>query len=282
MKANKGLRYVTTERIKVNAEGLTTAANLLRDGALVAFPTETVYGLGADATNGAAVARVFEAKGRPSFNPLIVHVPDLASARGIGAFSGAAERLVAEGWPEALTLVLPLKPSSRIAPLVTAGNATVALRIPAHATARALLEACGRPVAAPSANPSGRISATTADHVIAGLGGRIDAVLDGGPTQVGLESTILGFDRDTPVVLREGGFIIDGAQRSTVFTPSAGKGAAAAPGQFSSHYAPKARVRLNAVTAEPGEILLGFGAVTGDLSLSASGDLVEAAANLFA
>ena len=279
MAGDKEQRSVTVRRLAPDAKGLDTAAEMLRAGGLVAFPTETVYGLGADASDGRAVARIFEAKGRPAFNPLIVHVPDLAMAQRIGVLPAAAEALVNPVWPLSLTVVVPLQEGADISPLVTAGNSTVALRVPGHPLALKLLTAVERPIAAPSANPSGRISATTADHVLSGLGDRIDAVLDGGPTQVGLESTILGFDTGAPVVLREGGYLVAGARRDTRCEP--GEAPVVAPGQLSSHYAPRARVRLDVLEAEPGEFHLGFGPVQGDLSLSAKGDLTEAAANLF-
>lgn len=272
-----------TRLLSGDRDGVRAAADLIRAGSLVAFPTETVYGLGADAGNGAAVARIFEAKGRPRFNPLIVHLPDLAAARAIAALPEPAQALAEAFWPGPLTLVVPLKPDSALSPLVTAGLGTVALRVPAHPLARALLWAAGRPVAAPSANPSGRISPTTADHVKAGLGGRIAAVLDGGPTSVGVESTIVGFDPG-PVLLRPGGLPAEAietalgaplAQPATGATPNA-------PGQLASHYAPRAALRLNATAPAPGERLLGFGPVKGaTLNLSPTGDLHEAAANLF-
>jgi len=193
-----------TEILQPDKAGLARAAHHLAEGALVAFPTETVYGLGADARSDLAVARIFEAKGRPRFNPLIVHVADMATARRIARFDARAERLAAAFWPGPLTLVLPLQAGAEVSELVTAGLPTVAVRMPAHPVARALLAAFGGPVAAPSANPSGRISPTRADHVLAGLSGRIAAVIDGGPCAVGVESTILGLD-DGPALLRPGG-----------------------------------------------------------------------------
>lgn len=257
------------------------AARVLRDGGLLAFPTETVYGLGADATDGRAVARIFAAKGRPAFNPLIVHVTDLAAAETFAIFDDAARDLAIRFWPGPLTLVVPLRAGHGLSPLVTAGLDTVAVRVPAAPLARALLTAVGRPVAAPSANPSGRISATRAAHVIDGLGGRVDAVLDGGGCDVGLESTIL---RATPLaLLREGGLAAEdieaalGRPLPRDVTP----GKVRAPGQLSSHYAPGRPVRLNVTSPAPDAALLGFGPVTGDLSLSPAGDLTEAAANLF-
>jgi len=270
------------EVLSPSAAGLDRAAELLGRGELVAFPTETVYGLGADARNAQAVAGIFEAKNRPSFNPLIVHVPDVETAKRYVEWTPRANLLANAFWPGPLTLVLPLRPGSGIADLVTAGLDTLAIRVPAHLTARALLRRFGGPVAAPSANPSGRISATTAAHVVAGLGPRIAAVLDDGPCTVGLESTILGFDNG-PELLRPGGLSgeeIEAVLGQTLMHRAAGA-ALNAPGQMQSHYAPGAPVRLNATHAEPGEVLLGFGPMDCDLNLSETADLREAAANLF-
>lgn len=272
----------TTETLNADDPGLVRAARFLREGKLVAFPTETVYGLGADATDDTAVARIFAAKNRPSFNPLIVHVPDLAAAHGVAEFDDTAERLASAFWPGALTLVLPLKPGTGIAPLVSAGLGTIAIRIPDHALARNLLRRTGKPVAAPSANPSGRISPTSAAHVHAGLNGAIDAILDGGACPVGLESTIVATTPE-PTLLRPGGLPVEAieacldaplAHQTSPETPTA-------PGQLASHYAPNAPLRLNVANPEPGECLLGFGSVDATLNLSPSGDLTEAAANLF-
>ncbi|MGR3503159.1 L-threonylcarbamoyladenylate synthase [Pseudaestuariivita sp.] len=265
-----------------DAAGLSAAAELLRSGALVAFPTETVYGLGADATQGAAVAGIYAAKGRPSFNPLIVHVPDAASARRYVTWCDTAEALAKAFWPGPMTLVLPLKEGHGIDPLVTAGLETLAIRVPAAPLAQALLREADVPVAAPSANPSGRISPTTAAHVLAGLDGRIAAVLDGGPCEVGLESSI--FAVGPPVqVLRAGHVTVEDVEHvlGEKPMPSVSPGITA-PGQLASHYAPKAQLRLNATWAKDKETLIGFGNVEGDMTLSASGDLVEAAATLFA
>ena len=248
----------------------------------MAFPTETVYGLGADARDDLAVARIFEAKGRPRFNPLIVHVDSAARARDYVEWSDMAEIVASAFWPGPLTLVLPLRQGARVSPLVTADLPTLAVRVPAHPVARALLAEFGGPVAAPSANPSGRISPTEAAHVLAGLDGRIAAVVDGGACPVGVESTILGLAGD-PVLLRPGGVPVE-VLEAALGTPVAQRGEAdalTAPGQMHSHYAPGARVRLNATERQAGEAMLGFGAVAGDLSLSETGDLVEAAANLF-
>jgi L-threonylcarbamoyladenylate synthase len=273
---------MTTDMLSPSASGLARAATLLRDGGLVAFPTETVYGLGGDARSDLAVARIFEAKGRPRFNPLIVHVPDLAAAEAVAVFDDRARKVAAAFWPGPLTLALPLRPGAGISPLVTADLPTVAVRLPAHPVAQALLRAFGGPLAAPSANPSGRISPTTAAHVLDGLSGRISAVVDGGPCAVGLESTILGLAGE-PAILRPGGIPAE-AIEALLGQPLAARADAArpnAPGQLLSHYAPRARLRLNAGSRHPGEVWIGFGPVAADLSLSLSGDLVEAAANLF-
>jgi len=271
-----------TDRLSADTEGLDHAAGLLRLGALVAFPTETVYGLGADARQGAAVASIYEAKGRPAFNPLIVHVADVATAQRYAQWSPQAEVLAQAFWPGPLTMVLPLREGHGLSELVTAGLQTVGLRVPAHPAAQALLGRFDGPVAAPSANPSGRISPTTAAHVLAGLDGRIAAVLDDGPCTVGLESTIVGFDGAHAVLLRSGGVPpeeIETALGAPLLTPEGTT--ITAPGQLTSHYAPRGSVRLNAAHAQAGEHLLGFGPVGGTLNLSPDGDLAEAAANLF-
>jgi L-threonylcarbamoyladenylate synthase len=274
---------VETEVLKPDAGGIARAAKFLRGGGLVSFPPKKVYGLGADATDDRAVARVFEAKGRPSFNPLIVHLPDAGAVAGYARLEGDAARLADAFWPGPLTLVLPLSEGGGLSPLVSAGLPTVAVRVPDHALARALLAKAGRPVAAPSANPSGRISPTTAEHVLAGLAGRIEAVLDGGPCAVGVESTIIGFD-PTPVLLRPGGLPVEAIEACLggPLLHRAPDSTINAPGQLGSHYAPVAPLRLNAAAARPGERLLGFGPVeAAALNLSPSGDMVEAAANLF-
>ena len=262
--------------------GISEAARLLAAGELVAFPTETVYGLGGDARSDRAVARIYEAKGRPSFNPLIVHLPDLAAAEAIAEVRPKARLLAKAFWPGPLTLVLPLRPGAGISPLVTAGLSTVAVRVPAHPLAQRLLQAFGGPLAAPSANPSGRVSPTQAGHVLEGLTGRIAAVLDGGACAVGLESTIVLAD-PAPVLLRPGGVPVEAVEALLGETVGQGgdAGKPTSPGQLASHYAPEAVVRLEAVEARPGELLVGFGAVKGALTLSATGDLVEAAARLF-
>jgi L-threonylcarbamoyladenylate synthase len=253
------------------------AAAFIEHGQPVAVPTETVYGLAADATNGEAVARIYAAKGRPSFNPLIVHVPDLSSAERIAVFDDLARALGERFWPGPLTLVLPLRESAGIAPIVTAGLPTIALRVPAHPAMRDLLAATGKPLAAPSANASGRISPTRADHVLASLDGRIPMVIDGGPTQVGLESTILAVSEGQARLLRPGPL----TQADLGVPLGAASGRIEAPGQMLSHYAPQKPLRLNATEAEDSEWLIGFGGVKGQASLSSSGDLVEAAARLF-
>lgn len=277
-----------TERLTPTQDGLARAADLLAAGQTVAIPTETVYGLAGDARNGRAVARIFEAKGRPTFNPLIVHLPDPDSARRIAVFGPEAEALAGAFWPGALTLVLPLRPDSGIAPLVTAGLATIAIRLPAHPVAQALLRQFGGPLAAPSANASGRISPTSADHVLdpeGGLAGRIAAVLDAGPCPVGVESTIIGWPGGRAALLRPGGIPADAIEAAlghplAAADPGADPDRPSAPGQLTSHYAPSASLRLNAGAARPGETYIGFGA-PGRFSLSAQGDLTEAAANLF-
>ena len=271
---------MNTKLLTPDEAGTARAVDLLRSGGLVAFPTETVYGLGGDARSDLAVARIFEAKGRPRFNPLIVHVPDVAAAREFAVFDARAEAVVARFWPGPLTLVLPLRDAG-LSDLVTAGLGTVAVRVPAHPLAQALLRAFGGPLAAPSANPSGRVSPTRAAHVMAGLAGRIAAVLDGGPCAVGVESTILGLV-DGPELLRPGGLAVEALE--AVLGPLTVGGSAekpTAPGQLASHYAPDAAVRLAAREVRAGEVRLGFGAGGGDLNLSETGDLVEAAANLF-
>lgn len=275
---------IDTQLLTADPAGIMVAARLLQGGALVAFPTETVYGLGGDARLGQAVAAIYAAKGRPQFNPLIVHVPDIETAQLYAEWSDTADRLARAFWPGPLTLVLPLRADSGLSSLVTAGLNSVAIRIPAHPVAQSLLRAFNGPLAAPSANPSGRISPTQAAHVANGLSGRIKAILDGGPCAVGVESTILGLT-GTPTLLRPGGLPSE-AIRAALTTPlktRADTGAITAPGQLASHYAPNAKVRLNAHSLQPGEALLGFGPNCPDatLNLSPSGDLTEAAANLF-
>jgi len=274
------------------------AARILAAGGLVAFPTETVYGLGADATNGAAVARLYEAKGRPSFNPLIAHVTDAAAARRLARFGADAARLADAFWPGPLTLVLPKADGCTVSELATAGLDTIAVRVPRHAVAQDLLNAFGRPIVAPSANRSGHVSPTTAAHVLADLSGRIDLIVDGGATAVGVESTIvacLDGSFGEPSLLRPGGVPRDDIERvleRPLAEAAAGiavEDAPLAPGMLASHYAPHTRMRLNARNLEAGEALLAFGPVSVKgaqnavkiLNLSARGDLIEAAANLF-
>ena len=271
-----------TEYLPATEQGRQRAAEVLRAGGLVAFPTETVYGLGGDASNGSAVAKIYEAKGRPSFNPLIVHVADAEMARRYVIWNDLAQALADAFWPGPLTLVLPLRPDAGVSKLVSAGLGSLAVRVPAHPQARELLHHFDGGMAGPSANPSGRISPTTAEHVRKGLDGRIDAVFDGGPCGVGIESTIIAL-LDQPTLLREGGLAAEaietalGRALSSDTTP----GKIQAPGQMRTHYAPGAKVRLNATDWREGELRLGFGPVDCDLNLSAARDLVEAAANLF-
>lgn len=262
-----------TRILPFSDKAIQEAAALILAGSPVAVPTETVYGLAADATNASAVARIYEAKGRPSFNPLIVHVPDLKGALRIGDFSPEAKELAARHWPGPLTLVVPLKPDAGIASIVTAGQPTIALRVPGHRAMQALLRATERPLAAPSANASGSISPTRAEHVAGSLGGRIQLIIDDGPSLRGLESTIVAATGGPLRLLRPGPIQVDAV-------PNAASGIEA-PGQLASHYAPSKPLRLNATAAEPDEFLIGFGEVTGDANLSASGELVEAAARLF-
>ncbi|HEX8364023.1 MAG TPA: L-threonylcarbamoyladenylate synthase [Allosphingosinicella sp.] len=263
-----------TQILPYGAEGIARAAALILEGLPVAVPTETVYGLAADATNDAAVARIYAAKGRPGFNPLIVHVADLAAAERIGDFSPGARAAAEAHWPGPFTLVVPLRRDAGIAPAITAGLPTIALRCPASAAMQDLLRACGRPLAAPSANASGSVSPTAAEHVLRSLGGRIPLIVDGGRTQIGLESTIVAFDGDAPRLLRTGPVAFEAA--------AAPAGRIEAPGQMASHYSPSKPVRLEATSAEPDEWLIGFGRIRGDDTLSGSGDLAEAAASLFA
>jgi L-threonylcarbamoyladenylate synthase len=259
------------------------AVAALERGELVAFPTETVYGLGADATSDVAVARVFAAKGRPRFNPLISHVPALDDAEELGEFNAAARRLATAFWPGPLTLVLPRRPGCPVSLLASAGLPSIAVRSPRHPLAQTLLRAFGRPIVGPSANPSGHLSPTTAEHVRAGLGDRVSVILDGGPCALGLESTVVACLDEAPVILRPGA-IPRPEIEEVLGHPLAAVSPDAplhSPGQLASHYAPRARLRLNAEAARPGESYLGFGAHEGAHNLSPSGDLVEAAANLF-
>ena len=278
-----------TRVLKADPASIATAATALRQGGLVAFPTETVYGLGADACHGEAIARLYAAKGRPAFNPLIAHVADVAAARRLAVFDAAAEKLAAAFWPGPLTLVLPKRPDCPVAALALAGLDSIAIRVPSHKTARALLAAFGGPVVAPSANRTGHVSPTTPAHVLADLRGRIDLILDDGPCAVGVESTIVGLLGE-PSLLRPGGLPREEIERvlgQALVMPSPGEtdDAPLAPGMLASHYAPTARVRLDATTPRQGEALLAFGAAPPfdgtTLNLSPRGDLIEAAANLF-
>jgi L-threonylcarbamoyladenylate synthase len=289
---NVGLK---TPILPADAAAVTAAARCLAAGGLVAFPTETVYGLGADATNAAAVARLYQAKGRPSFNPLIAHVRDVDAARQIARFDRSATALAEAFWPGPLTLVLRKSGDCGVADLATAGLETVAIRVPAHPVAREILRAFGGPVVAPSANLSGHVSPTTAAHVQSDLAGRIDMIVDGGPVEVGVESTIIGcFEQ--PMLLRPGGLpraeIERLLGRPLAQAPEESESNCSqplAPGMLASHYAPRTKVRLGAESVEPGEALLAFGpdAIPGGdaagavMNLSVRGDLSEAAANLF-
>jgi L-threonylcarbamoyladenylate synthase len=275
-------RPLRTHVVPYGKAAIDQAARLIREGQPVAVPTETVYGLAADATSAEAVARIYEAKGRPGFNPLIVHVARLEEAEAIGTFSAAARALARTYWPGALTLVVPLWRGARIAEAVTAGLPTVALRCPAHRVMQDLLAAAGRPLAAPSANASGTISSTTAAHVLATLDGLVPLVIDGGPTALGLESTIVAVDDDGLRLLRPGP--IDFAELAALarLATSRRPRGVEAPGQLASHYAPAKPLRLEAGAAAPDEWLIGFGPIAGDDNLSPSGDLAEAAAKLFA
>jgi L-threonylcarbamoyladenylate synthase len=258
-------------------EAIAEAARIVAAGGIVAVPTETVYGLAADARDGAAVARIYAAKGRPSFNPLIVHVADAAAARSLAVFDDRADRLATAFWPGPLTLVLPLRPGAGVAALATAGLATVAVRVPAGRAMRALLAATGAPLAAPSANASGGISPTRAGHVVASLGARVPLVIDDGACPAGVESTIVA----GASVLRPGPVTADALTAAIGPVAAGGDGAIVAPGQLASHYAPAKPLRLEATDRAADEWLIGFGAVAGDATLSPAGDLAQAAATLF-
>jgi L-threonylcarbamoyladenylate synthase len=266
-----------------DAAGIAEAAALLAAGDIAAIPTETVYGLAADAANGEAVAKVYAAKGRPAFNPLIVHVADREMAARYARFEPLAEKLAAAFWPGPLTLVLPLLPDAPIASLVTAGLPTIALRVPAHPAMQGVVRALGRGVAAPSANASGRLSPTRATHVLDSLSGRVPLILDAGPSAAGLESSIVGVADGKARLLRQGAIAVeDIAAVVGAPVPLAADGApVAAPGMLLSHYAPRLPIRLEAAEANPHEFHIGFGAIAGDATLSADGDLAAAAAGLF-
>ena len=264
-----------TKIAPADSAGIAQAARILRDGGLVAFPTETVYGLGADATNGEAVAAIFAAKGRPLFNPLIVHVADIEEARRHVELSPRAQALAEKFWPGALTLVLQRRKNSPLSLLVSAGLDSVALRAPSHPAAIALLKETGRPVAGPSANMSGQVSATTATHVADSLAGKVDFILDAGRATLGIESTVIGFDGDRPLLLRPGA--IPRGEIEDMIGPLGAPGSLIrSPGQLPSHYAPRAALRLNAGEIESGEVLLGFGVSPGaKLNLSPRGEEVQ-------
>ncbi len=289
---NVGLK---TQILPAGEAAVASAVRLLARGGLVAFPTETVYGLGADAANPAAVARLYQAKGRPSFNPLIAHVCDVEAAQRVGRFDASAMQLAGAFWPGPLTLVLPKTKRCTVADLATAGLDTIAIRIPGHPLAQEILRAFGGPIVAPSANLSGHVSPTTAAHVQSDLAGRIDLIVDGGAVEVGVESTIVGCF-DEPILLRPGGLPrleIEGVLGRALLQPAEDPGVESdqplAPGMLASHYAPRMRVRLDADRVEAGEALLAFGSIavpgvdvaTAVLNLSARGDLAEAAASLF-
>lgn len=271
-----------TEVVRADAAGIGQAARILESGGLVAVPTETVYGLAARADSAEAVARIYAAKGRPSFNPLIVHVRGAGQAELYATLSAQARALMTEHWPGPLTLVLPLRADAVLADAVTAGLTTVALRAPAHPVMQALLEAVDFPLAAPSANRSGFISPTAAEHVLASLDGRIDMVLDGGPTSAGVESTIIAVRADGSLEELRPGPVQTGSHSGSGGSAARIDTRIEAPGQLASHYAPGKPMRLAATMARPDEFLIGFGAVQGDCTLSASGDLGEAGARLYA
>jgi len=261
---------------------ITAAAELLHGGQIVALPTETVYGLAADANNADAVARIYAAKGRPDFNPLIVHVPDKQAAEEFALFNPMADRLAQAYWPGALTLVLPLRENAPVTRAVTAGLPTIAIRCPAHPVMQAVLAKSGLRLAAPSANKSGGISPTQAAHVLAGLGGAVPLILDGGACAAGLESTIVAVRDDGWQILRPGPVTAQDIEAVLGIAPlAASTGQIEAPGQLASHYAPSKALRLNADIAQAGEWLIGFAGTDGDDNLSPSGDLAQAAANLF-
>jgi len=273
---------ISTRIISADEAGIAEAAALIRRGVPVAVPTETVYGLAGDATSGEAVAAIYAAKGRPSFNPLIVHVADLAMAEGLALFSPLARRLAEAFWPGPLTMVLPTGASARVASLVTAGLETIAVRAPAHPVMRALITSVGHPLAAPSANASGSISATRAEHAARSLDGKIELVLDGGATEVGIESTIVAVADGGLRLLRPGSVTVEMLELVAGMAVDTGdNGEIEAPGQMLSHYAPAKRVRLDADTAGADEFHIGFGPVAGRSSLSDRGNLAEAATRLF-
>ncbi|MEL6259020.1 MAG: L-threonylcarbamoyladenylate synthase [Pseudomonadota bacterium] len=269
---------------EANDATIQEAATLLKAGGLVGLPTETVYGLAADATNAKAVAKIFDAKGRPAFNPLIAHMASAGAARSEGVFNPSAQALADAFWPGPLTLVVPVAKGAQVCDLARAGLDSIALRVPAHPVAQRVLKSFGGPVAAPSANPSGRLSPTSATHVANDLGRKVDLILDGGPCDAGLESTIVGCLGDRPTLLREGAVPIERieAEIGALARPDIDPDTPSAPGQLLRHYAPRAALRLNVHSPRPDEVYLGFGARTGAMNLSPTSDLQEAAANLFA
>jgi L-threonylcarbamoyladenylate synthase len=274
---------MTARILPDTAESIASAIALLRAGGLVGMPTETVYGLAANAADGSAVAKIYETKGRPRFNPLIAHVASIEMALGEGTFRAPARALAEAFWPGPLTLVVDVAPTGSVSELARAGLDSIALRLPAHPTAQRLIETFGAPLVAPSANPSGKISPTQPEHVLVDLGAHLEIVLDGGPCTEGVESTIINARGDRPALLRPGS--LDPAEIERVWPglvrPSLNADAPQSPGQLLRHYAPRAKLRLNADTPEQDEAYLGFGDMSATLNLSETGDLAEAAANLF-
>ncbi len=270
--------------LNLTPEHLERAAHTLRNGGLIGMPTETVYGLAADASNADAVARIYEAKGRPRFNPLIAHVADLEMAKREGVFRAEALALAEQHWPGPLTLVVDVAPSGSVCDLARAGLDSIALRMPAHPIAQALIQSFGGPLVAPSANPSGKISPTTLEHVLADMGDKIDFIFDGGNCAAGIESTIIDARGDRPALLRPGSLAPSEIEAvwPGLIRPELDPNAPVSPGQLLRHYAPKAKLRLNVDEPDPGEAYLGFGAGEATLNLSPSADLTEAATNLFA
>ena len=271
-----------TKIFNTSRHDLSKASELIKSGGTLAFPTETVYGLGADATNKLAVAKIFQAKGRPSFNPLIIHCFSIEQIQTFAMWSAEAQTVADKFWPGPLTMVLPLSPNSQISSLALAGLQTVAIRMPNHSIAQSLLKLANTPIAAPSANPSGAVSATKAQHVISRLNGKIEGIISGNSSKIGLESTIISFLPE-PSILRFGA--IDETDISEILGLDLKKKRKdlkiTAPGQLSSHYAPKGSIRLNSKVFKKNEVSLGFGQILCDLNLSPKGNLTEAAANLF-
>jgi L-threonylcarbamoyladenylate synthase len=288
MSGDRHHEATATPPVPATADNIARAAEILRRGGLVVFPTETVYGLGGDATDDRAVAAIFEAKGRPTFNPLIVHVPDAGAAFALGIATGTARRLAVAFWPGPLTLVMQRAAGCPVSLLASAGLDSLAMRVPRHPVAQALLRAAGRPLAAPSANRSGKVSPTTARHVVESLGNRVELILDGGACPVGIESTVVDVSGPSPLLLRHGGVTQEEIEAVIgKLAPAAPASAPKSPGQLESHYAPTLPLRLHARDAKPDEALLAFGpdvpsGARATANLSAKGDLAEAAANLFA